>query len=131
MVDFIFALVYIFIIVAAVLWFVTVFSSSSLSFEKAMLFFSFLTTIIVSCLAFSRRKIKKYWRFKVLNLIAFPFAVVFFVFSIIVLLNMNKIFPMNNEEVYNYSSLLALLSYIPFIPLLKNELLRQLNLPKD
>lgn len=136
MVDFIFALVYIFLLVA-VLWTAALSSSSSslsLKPEEVILFFIILPTIIVSWLAVSKRKIKRYWRFKVLNLVAFPFALVVSVFCIIELLEMNKIFPMNNEGVYIYASIyrpLALLSYIPIVPLLKNELLRQLKLPKD
>lgn len=135
MVDFIFALVYIFVLVA-VLWFAAGISSSSLSLkpEKVMLVFIFLPTIIIFFLAFSRRKIKRYWRFKVLNLVAFPFAVLVSVYSIIELLERNNIFPMNNERIYIYAYIyrsLALLSYIPIVLLLKNELLRQLKLPKD
>ncbi|PSB45503.1 hypothetical protein C7B80_16745 [Cyanosarcina cf. burmensis CCALA 770] len=132
MVDFIFTLVPIFLTIAALL-FVLTFLSSSFPLVAIILFFIFLSTIIVfvSCLALSRRKIKKYWRFKVLNLVALPFAVVVSAVFFIEIMHSNEIFPMNNEEVYNSSLLLALLAYIPFVPFLKNELLRQLNLPKD
>ena len=137
LIDFIFAFIYIFSTIAALS--VTV-SLKLFPFNDDwnIIVFVVLPTLFISYQGLGTRK-KKYSRFKTFNLVAFPFAIVVSTFLVIFYFggknsNFREFIDsetfVNVENIYLVSIIICLV-YLPFIPYLKGELIRQLSLPKD
>jgi hypothetical protein len=95
--------------------------------------FIFLPTIIVLCQALLFRRNKFYSSFKTVSLIVFPFAIFISFVSYILILPDNENLNLSDSEIYRILSDKSYLSlvYIPIIWDLKNQLTRQLFLPKQ
>jgi hypothetical protein len=140
-IDFIYGIVYVFCLI--LILFIIASSSPLLEvdakkfpFDRTsieLVIFIYLPTLFISYQIISSVNSKKYSRFKVLNLIAFPFAIVSSFLSLRYLLpeQAYKIFGLNEDFTNDLYNVLAYLSYLPFIHYLKNQLIKQLTLPKD
>ncbi|MBW4614568.1 MAG: hypothetical protein KME21_15090 [Desmonostoc vinosum HA7617-LM4] len=115
--------------------FITAFLSYLSVFSiKPEIIFSILCLIFILFIMYqllSTKQTEKYSLFKVMNLVALPFAVIICVMMLpYVFIDSYKI----SENSFTFADkyfIIASLAYLPLIPYLKRELMNQLYLPKD
>ncbi|MHC5727544.1 MAG: hypothetical protein ACYTXY_26155, partial [Nostoc sp.] len=129
--DFIFALIYLFVIVVILTAIASCFND--LPKDRKILFFVFLPTLFSSFQTLNFINTNKYSRLKTLNIIIFPFALIISASFVLLILYDKKIL-VSKENDYIFDSIknaIVSLIYLPFIPFIKAQLTRQLFLPKD
>lgn len=135
--DFILALIYLFVLVIVLIFTASFLSSVNDLFgenvEIKIIICVFLPTLFSYFQTLNFIKPNKYSRFKTLNIIIFPFALIISaIFALSILYDRKILVSVENNSILNFM-LIAIVSliYLPFIPYIKGQLTRQLSLPKD
>ncbi|MEH2080151.1 MAG: hypothetical protein V7K89_09080 [Nostoc sp.] len=131
--DFILALIYILVIIVVFTFTASLSWINDLSVGRKIVIFVFFPALFCSFQTLNFKKPKKYSRFKTLNIIIFPFALIIVAYFILYILYDRKMLVSEDDNyISNFIQILIIsLIYLPFIPYIKGQLTRQLSLPKD
>ncbi|MEH2128595.1 hypothetical protein [Nostoc sp.] len=131
--DFILAIIYLFILIVVLTFTASLSSVNDLSLIKKIMIFVFLPTLFSYFQTLNFIKPNKYSRFKTLNIIIFPFALIIVAYFILYILYDKKILVSEDDNYMSNFIKITIISliYLPFIPYIKSQLTKQLSLPKD